>query len=51
MYNNNIHYDYCKCCGALVRKTALWDGDQICRECHRTYGYDWPHKKPENQED
>lgn len=40
MSSDNIHYDYCRCCGAWM-KAAVLDEDGLCRYCWGTYGEDW----------
>lgn len=41
MSNDNIHYDYCRCCGGWVKKIMLLDLDLVCKGCFDKYGYDW----------
>ena len=45
MCNNNIHYDYCRCCGIWVEGCNL-GLEAICTECWDKYGLNWfVHKK------
>ena len=36
MSNNNIHYDYCRCCGVWTEVNLL-DVERVCDNCYRVY--------------
>jgi len=45
MSNDNIHYDYCRCCGIWVRDIQLRP-NRVCENCMVEYGDGWPtHRK------
>ena len=41
MSNDNIHYDYCRCCGIWTKLKAL-DMELVCTHCFEKYGSNWP---------